>query len=91
MEHKLAILEKINKNKVNPETVQEIKLTRDEINQELQTCLQTKLLFLKQSYYETDPKSTKLLAYRLKNNRRKELITKLENQQLNKLLVQIKK
>ena len=66
LESDLEKLEKQHKNKVDEKLNQEIKRVKTEINDILAQEIQKKLMYLKQRYYETGSKSTKLLAYRLK-------------------------
>uniref|UniRef100_A0A3B3WIQ9 Reverse transcriptase domain-containing protein n=1 Tax=Poecilia mexicana TaxID=48701 RepID=A0A3B3WIQ9_9TELE len=85
LEQELTELEKTNKNKTELKTIEKIKQIRDEINQELQSNIQKKLLFLKQSYYEISPKSSKFLAYRLKKQQEERTIYKIKEPTTNKV------
>ena len=76
---KLAELEKKHKNTEDQSVLQQIKTTREEINEILRTDIEKRARFVKQIYYESGPKATRLLARHLRKQQAINTIHKIRN------------
>lgn len=66
-------------------TQQEIKEVREKINDLLQQEIEIKSRYLKQNYYDSGPKATKLMARQIRKQQTETRIHKMNDQKTNQL------
>lgn len=75
----LRVLEHKHKSNRDSKTLKQMKEIRGQINDTLKSELEKKLRYVKQSYYESGPKSTKMLACRLKKQQALNTVYKIQD------------